>query len=292
MKRRELLTGLAAALGAGGCASQAPAWVRSSQARYSRQMALPPPATAGAISLEMAIERRRSQRDFGPALLPIATIGQLLWAGQGITSPDGKRAAPSAGALYPLELSVVTPTDVMHYLPQGHRVEVRAVPDLRPELKAAAFGQPMSVLPRPSSWWPPPRAAPAASTAPGPRVSSNSRPATPPRTSCSKRPLSASPSCRSAASARPGRQPPSPCLPARRSCISSRSGQPGDGLSRTDHAAGSCSGARRTAIAPPPHAAAAVPRRRWARRSRGSRPLTPRPGPVRLRPSPQHRCDW
>ncbi len=142
MKRRELLTGLAAALVAGGCASQAPGWVRSSQARYSRQVALPPPATAGTISLEMAIERRRSQRDFGPALLPIATIGQLLWAGQGVTSPDGKRAAPSAGALYPLELYVVTPTDVMHYLPQGHRVEVRAVPDLRPELKAAAFGQP------------------------------------------------------------------------------------------------------------------------------------------------------
>lgn len=142
MKRRELLTGLAAAVLAGGCASQAPGWVRAGQARYGRQIALPPPAATGAVSLEQAIGQRRSQRAFRPDPLPVATIGQLLWAGQGITSPDGKRAAPSAGALYPLELYVVTRAEVMHHLPEGHRAEIRAVPDLRPALKAAALGQP------------------------------------------------------------------------------------------------------------------------------------------------------
>jgi len=71
----------------------------------------------------------------------MATIGQLLWAGQGITGTDGKRAAPSADALYPLELYVVTPRQVMHYLPDGHRAETRSVSDLRPGLKAAAVGQ-------------------------------------------------------------------------------------------------------------------------------------------------------
>lgn len=142
MKRRELFTGLAAAALAGGCARQAPGWERAGRARYGAPLALPQPATAGSISLEEAIERRRSRRTFGPGALPIATIGQLLWAGQGITSPDGKRAAPSAGALYPLELYVVTSTQVMHYLPAGHRVEIRPAPDLRPGLKAAAFGQP------------------------------------------------------------------------------------------------------------------------------------------------------
>ena len=59
----------------------------------------------------------------------------------GVTSPDGKRAAPSAGALYPLELYVVTPEQVMHYLPDGHQAETRAVSDLRPGLKAAAVNQ-------------------------------------------------------------------------------------------------------------------------------------------------------
>jgi SagB-type dehydrogenase family enzyme len=141
VKRRELLTGLAAAMLAGGCASQAPGWVRASRARYGSPVALPPPTATGTISLEQVVRQRRSQRVFRPDPLPITTIGQLLWAGQGITSPDGKRTAPSAGALYPLELYVVTPTQVMHYLPQGHRAEIRAVPDLRPGLKAAAFGQ-------------------------------------------------------------------------------------------------------------------------------------------------------
>ena len=142
MKRRELLTGLAAAALAGGCASQAPGWVRAGQARYGRPVALPPPAATGTISLEQAIGQRRSRRAFRPDPLPVATIGQLLWAGQGVTSPDGKRAAPSAGALYPLELYVVTASQVLRYLPDGHRAETRAVPDLRPGLTAAAFGQP------------------------------------------------------------------------------------------------------------------------------------------------------
>ncbi len=142
MKRRELLSGLAAAALTGGCASQAPGWVRHSQARYTKRFALPQPSLAGAVSLEQAIVLRRSRRAFLPDPLPIGTIGQLLWAGQGITSSDGKRAAPSAGALYPLELYAVTASELMHYLPPGHRAETRATPDLRPELRAAAFGQP------------------------------------------------------------------------------------------------------------------------------------------------------
>ena len=115
--------------------------MQTSPARYGSPVPLPSPATTDTISLEQAIGKRRSMRAFRPDPLPIATIGQLLWAGQGITSPDGKRAAPSAGALYPLELYVVTPDQVMHYLPDGHRAETRAVSDLRPGLKAAAVGQ-------------------------------------------------------------------------------------------------------------------------------------------------------
>jgi SagB-type dehydrogenase family enzyme len=141
MRRRDLLAGLAAVALAGGCARQAPAWVRGSRARYGSPVALPQPAATGTISLEEAIGKRRSERAFGPGTLPVATIGQLLWAGQGITGPGGKRAAPSAGALYPLELYVVTPASVMHYLPQGHQIEARDVPDLRSALEAAAFGQ-------------------------------------------------------------------------------------------------------------------------------------------------------
>lgn len=113
MRRRELLAGLAAAAITEGCTSQRPGSGQhspapQSQARYTSQIALPKPTLAGPVSLEEAIQRRRSVRTFGPGPLPAGTIGQLLWAGQGITNPDGKRAAPSAGALYPLELYAVT----------------------------------------------------------------------------------------------------------------------------------------------------------------------------------------
>lgn len=142
MKRRELMISLAAALLAGGCAQQASTGPLGGRERYPRQIALPRPVTAGPVSLEQAITERRSRRSFRSDPLPIGAIGQLLWAGQGITSPDGKRAAPSAGALYPLELYAVTSAEVMHYLPPGHRAELRSVPDLRPSLQAAAYGQP------------------------------------------------------------------------------------------------------------------------------------------------------
>ena len=141
MKRRELLTGLAATALASGCTSQAPRRAQAHPARYGSPVPLPPPDTTGTIFLGQAIRKRRSMRAFRPDPLPTATIGQLLWAGQGITSPDGKRAAPSAGALYPLELYAVTAQQVMHYLPDGHRAETRAASDLRPELQAAALGQ-------------------------------------------------------------------------------------------------------------------------------------------------------
>jgi SagB-type dehydrogenase family enzyme len=137
MKRRELLAVLAAAAIAEVSCSQ----TQESQARYTNEIALPKPNVAGAVSLEEAIGRRRSVRAFGPAPLPVGAIGQLLWAGQGVTSPDSKRAAPSAGALYPLELYAVTAAEVMHYLPHGHRAETRVTPDLRPQLKALTGGQ-------------------------------------------------------------------------------------------------------------------------------------------------------
>jgi SagB-type dehydrogenase family enzyme len=137
MERRELLAVLAAAAIAEVSACQA----QEAPARYTSQIELPKPKLDGAISLEQAIERRRSVRAYAPRPLPVDMIGQLLWAGQGVTSPNGRRASPSAGASYPLELYAVTAAEVMHYLPKGHRAETRVSPDLRPQLQALAVNQ-------------------------------------------------------------------------------------------------------------------------------------------------------
>ena len=103
---------------------------------------LPQPQTTGTISIEQVLAQRRSIRSFTDQALSQSEIGQLLWAAQGITAPErGFRAAPSAGALYPLELYVVTAEGVYHYQPQGHQMQLHLSGDQRPALAAACLGQ-------------------------------------------------------------------------------------------------------------------------------------------------------
>jgi len=65
---------------------------------------LPPPQPAGEMVVEQALGQRRSRRSFGSRPLDLQQVAQLLWAAQGVSGPEGERTAPSAGALYPLEL--------------------------------------------------------------------------------------------------------------------------------------------------------------------------------------------
>ena len=77
----------------------------------------------------------------------MAEVSQLLWATQGITDPEGKRTAPSAGALYPLEVFLVAgkegalPAGVHRYRPREHDLVCLADGDRRAKLAAAALGQ-------------------------------------------------------------------------------------------------------------------------------------------------------
>jgi len=109
-----------------------------------KEIQLPQPKTNGTISLEEAIAKRRSVRDFSPKQLELNEISQLLWAAQGITGRKGGfnfRVAPSAGALYPMELYLVSKDGLFHYLPEGHKLEVLSAKDLRLPLSGAALGQ-------------------------------------------------------------------------------------------------------------------------------------------------------
>lgn len=92
-------------------------------------------------SLAETLEKRGSFREFKAEPLSLTETGQLLWAGQGMTRDWGGRTAPSAGALYPLQLYVVTNDGVFHYLPKGHRLKEVSKGDVRGPLAAAALGQ-------------------------------------------------------------------------------------------------------------------------------------------------------
>lgn len=114
----------------------------------SSKINLPEPNKQSSTSLEEAIANRRSERSYSSEGLPLSVISQLVWAAQGVTGPDEqKRAAPSAGALYPLEVYVVVgdlsdlDPGVYHYLPLSHELELVSEGRLMEDLARVALGQ-------------------------------------------------------------------------------------------------------------------------------------------------------
>lgn len=109
---------------------------------------LPAPSHDSNTSIEQALLQRRSSREFGSEPLSLSDVSQLLWAAQGITGSGGLRTAPSAGALYPLEVYVVVGNvdslkpGVYKYVPGEHVIVRVADGDKRGNLSAVALGQP------------------------------------------------------------------------------------------------------------------------------------------------------
>jgi SagB-type dehydrogenase family enzyme len=110
-------------------------------------VSLPEPIRSGPVSVEQALELRRSVRAFSDSSLSLAEAGQLLWAAQGVTRERGRRTAPSAGATYPLEVYLVAGNveelepGIYRYLPGEHGLEPVTTGDRREDLAAACLGQ-------------------------------------------------------------------------------------------------------------------------------------------------------
>jgi SagB-type dehydrogenase family enzyme len=108
---------------------------------------LPEPRLAGDVSLEEALQMRRSVREYAGAPLTLEEVSQLLWAAQGITSDWGGRTAPSAGALYPLEVYLVAGSvadlepGVFRYDPASHQLLKVKEGDVRAALCDVSLGQ-------------------------------------------------------------------------------------------------------------------------------------------------------
>lgn len=102
---------------------------------------LPKPQLKGNVSLEETLQNRRSIREYTDASVSLGELSQLLWAAQGITSPEGFRTTPSAGALYPLEVYAVNATGVFHYNPLNHSLEKIRSANVQENLAKAALNQ-------------------------------------------------------------------------------------------------------------------------------------------------------
>jgi SagB-type dehydrogenase family enzyme len=111
------------------------------------KITLPKPVYSSETSLEAALLNRKSTRSYRDESLALFEVGQLLWAAQGITRPGGYRTAPSAGALYPLEVYLLA-GDVIDldsgfykYNPESHELWGLFEGDKRAELTRAALNQ-------------------------------------------------------------------------------------------------------------------------------------------------------
>lgn len=115
-----------------------------------QEIKLPQPQYEGKVSVERAIKDRRTVRSFKPDALTLGQLSQLLWAAQGITDKGRSyRAAPSGGALYPLDIYAVVgkhgvkelDEGVYLYLPATHSVRKVKEEDQRKRVAEAALWQ-------------------------------------------------------------------------------------------------------------------------------------------------------
>ena len=110
-------------------------------------MKLPEPRRTGGMSVTQALHDRRSVRTYAETPLTLADAAQLLWSAAGVTSPEGFRTTPSAGATFPLETYLIAgavdglAAGVYRYDPAAHAIAPTAAGDVRADLAAACMNQ-------------------------------------------------------------------------------------------------------------------------------------------------------
>lgn len=116
------------------------------------RITLPAPNLGDGAGLWETIQKRRSEREFRQVALSQQQVSQLLWACQGITATDGDylfRAAPSAGALYPVETYTVInsvqdlESGIYHYAVREHALEQLQTGNFGAQFARAALNQDM-----------------------------------------------------------------------------------------------------------------------------------------------------
>lgn len=104
---------------------------------------LPPPSPAGS-GVAAAIAARRSCRMFDGRRLALSDLSDLLFLMGGSPAP-GRRCAPSAGGLYPLDLYLAAgrveglEPGVLHHDPLGHALTRLSWADPLPAIRDAVF---------------------------------------------------------------------------------------------------------------------------------------------------------
>lgn len=116
------------------------------------EISLPKPSHKGTVTVEEALKSRRTQRSFTSTPLTLKQFSQILWGAYGVSAQQYGtflKTAPSAGALYPLDLYAVVgeggveslDPGVYHFSPESHKVKLLKKGDLRAEVARKSLHQ-------------------------------------------------------------------------------------------------------------------------------------------------------
>ncbi len=115
---------------------------------WAERVPLPSVETPPAMPLAETIARRRSLRDYADRALTLAELSWLLYCASGITAPaSGLRAAPSAGAQFPIETYVAAnrveglAPGLYHYAVKQHALHRVREGELAAAIMRAGLGQ-------------------------------------------------------------------------------------------------------------------------------------------------------
>lgn len=116
---------------------------------YDEQIALLPVAEEGGLTINEALQNRRSWREYNPGTLSLEELSGVLWAAAGENRPsEGRLTAPSALALYPVRVYAVFAEGTYLYDAKAHALTRVAEGDLR-KLSGAqdfVFSAPLNLL--------------------------------------------------------------------------------------------------------------------------------------------------
>ncbi|HLD35271.1 MAG TPA: SagB/ThcOx family dehydrogenase [Planctomycetota bacterium] len=108
-----------------------------------KEITLPTAKITGQMSLEEAIQKRKSVRKYSPKELTSEQVAQILWAANGANPRKNfvARNVPSAGGVFPMTVYLLDKNGIYRYQPLNHSLALVKEGDKRKELSGAALGQ-------------------------------------------------------------------------------------------------------------------------------------------------------
>jgi SagB-type dehydrogenase family enzyme len=100
-------------------------------AQEDKVVMLPKPRTSAGKPLMQVLKQRITSREFSTRELDLQTLSDLLWAGFGISRPDGKRTAPSARNMQEIDIYLAKADGLFRYNAIQNSLELILARDIR-----------------------------------------------------------------------------------------------------------------------------------------------------------------